>query len=116
MGSYGYIDPVYSMKGLVTQYTDVFSFGIFMLVLLMGRPATFASSSGVRCTILDYVKHLRARGEPVEFGGNSNDMRPGQMKMFLELALRCCEERHEDRPKMILVAKEIKLIERSLEC
>ena len=38
-------------------------------------------------------------------------MRRGQMRMFLYLALRCCEERNEDRPKMILVAKEIKLIE-----
>ncbi|WZZ52113.1 hypothetical protein YC2023_052220 [Brassica napus] len=34
------------------------------------------------------------------------DMRPGQI---LDLALGCCEERTEDRPKMILVAKEIKL-------
>ncbi|KAJ4904885.1 hypothetical protein Rs2_18836 [Raphanus sativus] len=56
---------------------------------------------------------LRARGEPVEFGGDSNDMRLFQMKMFLDLALRCCEERNEDRPKMILVAKQIKLIEKA---
>ncbi|CAE6076585.1 unnamed protein product [Arabidopsis arenosa] len=41
-------------------------------------------------------------------------MRPGQMKMFLDLALRCCEERSEDRPKMIDAAKELKRIERSL--
>ncbi|CAF1848944.1 unnamed protein product [Brassica oleracea var. botrytis] len=100
--TFGYIDPVYAMTGFVTEHTDVYSFGILMLVLLMGRPATFASSCGVLCNILDYVKHLRARGEPVEFRGNSNDMEPSQMKMFLDLALRCCEERHKDRPKMIL--------------
>ncbi|CAF2096954.1 unnamed protein product [Brassica rapa subsp. trilocularis] len=63
--------------------------------------------------LLDYVKDLRERGEPVEFGGDSKDMRPGQMNMFLDLALRCCEVRNEDRPKMILVAKEIKLIEQA---
>uniref|UniRef100_M4DDP1 Protein kinase domain-containing protein n=1 Tax=Brassica campestris TaxID=3711 RepID=M4DDP1_BRACM len=61
--------------------------------------------------ILDYVKDLQERGEPVEFGGDSNDIRPGQMKMFLNLALRCCAMRNEDRPKMISVAKQIKLIE-----
>ncbi|CAF1848824.1 BnaC04g24050D [Brassica napus] len=43
----------------------------------------------------------RERGEPVAFGGDSNDMRPCQMKMFLDLAMRCCEKRNEDRPKMI---------------
>ncbi|CAN7013713.1 unnamed protein product [Brassica oleracea var. botrytis] len=46
---------------------------------------------GVLCNIL----------EPVAFGGDSNDMRPCQMKMFLDLAMRCCEKRNEDRPKMI---------------
>ncbi|CAF1802202.1 hypothetical protein Bca4012_028598 [Brassica carinata] len=43
-----------------------------------------------------------------EFGGKS-------MYTFLEMALRCCEKRKEDRPKMIEVAKEIKLIEKSLD-
>ena len=60
-----------------------------------------------------HVKDLQERGEPVEFGGGSNDMRPGQMRMCLDLALRCCEERNEDRPKMTLVAKDIKLIEQA---
>ncbi|KAG7566073.1 Protein kinase domain [Arabidopsis suecica] len=115
MGTFGYMDPVYYFTGLVTEYTDVFSFGIFMLVLLLGRPAVFAGTSGVHCNILDYVKDMQERGESVEFGDDLNDMRPSQMKMFLELALRCCEKRNEDRPKMILVAKEIKLIEGLLD-
>ncbi|CAH8363476.1 unnamed protein product [Eruca vesicaria subsp. sativa] len=114
VGTFGYIDPVYFSRGLVTEYTDVFSFGIFMLALLLGRPAVFAGSDGVHCNILDYVKDLQERGEPVEFVGGSNDMMPGQMRMFLDLALRCCQGRSEDRPKMILVAKEIKLIEKGL--
>ncbi|KAF2603708.1 hypothetical protein F2Q70_00026627 [Brassica cretica] len=61
--------------------------------------------------IHSYVKYMQKRGEPVELWGDSDNMRPGQMKMFLDLALRCCEKRTEDRPKMITVAKEIKLIE-----
>ncbi|XP_033135993.1 non-functional pseudokinase ZED1-like isoform X2 [Brassica rapa] len=39
LGTYGYLDPNYYTTSLVTEYTDVvFSFGILMLVLLMGRP------------------------------------------------------------------------------
>ncbi|KAF3522056.1 hypothetical protein F2Q69_00049114 [Brassica cretica] len=72
-----------------------------MLVLLMGREPLFVASSGVLCNILEHVKDLQERGEPVAFGGDSNDMRPCQMKMFLDLALRCCERRNEDRPNMI---------------
>ncbi|KAG2258330.1 hypothetical protein Bca52824_077624 [Brassica carinata] len=117
VGTYGYTDPTYFSTGILTPYSDVFSFGIFMLVLLMGRQPHLVEWNGrSEFNILEYVKDLQERGEPVEFGGGLNDRRLGQMRMFLELALRCCEERNEDRPKMILVAKEIKLVEQgSLE-
>ncbi|CAN7056834.1 unnamed protein product [Brassica rapa subsp. trilocularis] len=95
----GYVDSYYLATGIVTEYSDVFSFGILMLVLLLGRPQLLPDGhSDFRTSVLDYVKDLRERGEPVEFGG---DMRPGQMNMLLDLALRYCEERNEDRPKMI---------------
>ncbi|RID69250.1 hypothetical protein BRARA_C01351 [Brassica rapa] len=55
VGTFGYIDPVYFSRGLVTEYTDVFSFGIFMLALLLGRAAVFAGSNGYHCNILDYM-------------------------------------------------------------
>ncbi|WZZ52120.1 hypothetical protein YC2023_052227 [Brassica napus] len=102
-GTFGYIDPIYHLTKIVSEYTDVYSFGIFMLVLLMGRPQLLSDGHSVFGTsILKHVKDLLERGEPVEFGGGSNDMRPGQMRMCLDLALGCCEERNEDRPKMIL--------------
>ncbi|KAL0714691.1 hypothetical protein Bca4012_021670 [Brassica carinata] len=113
IGTLGYIDPDYYTTGLVTEYTDVFSFGILMLILLIGRPGIFLGSDA-KCdnstNIVKYVKDLQKRGEPVEFGGDSNDMNLVQMKMFLDLALRCCDWRSVDKPKMIVVAKEIKLI------
>ncbi|CAN6837227.1 unnamed protein product [Brassica oleracea] len=108
LGTYGYGDPIYAQTGILTEYPDVFSFGILMLVLLLGRPAYINDTM-----ILDYVRDLQVRGEPVEFGGDSNDIRAGQMNMFLHLALRCCRKRNEDRPKMITVAKYIKLIEQA---
>ncbi|CAH8361199.1 unnamed protein product [Eruca vesicaria subsp. sativa] len=114
-GTPGYLDPLYYLTEIVSEYTDVYSFGIFMLVLLLGRQPLLAGSDGyveIGSHILDYVKHLRERGEHVEFGGDSTDMRPIEMKMLLDLALECCKVRKEDGPKMIVVEKEIKLIER----
>ncbi|CAN6837191.1 unnamed protein product [Brassica oleracea] len=108
LGTYGYGDPIYAQTGILTEYPDVFSFGILMLVLLLGRPAYIDDTM-----TLNYVRDLQVRGEPVEFGGDSNDIRAGQMNMFLHLALRCCRKRNEDRPKMITVAKDIKLIEQA---
>lgn len=89
----------------MSEYTDVFSFGILLLVLLSGRHAVFAGSFGSSDDIHDYMKGLHEKGELCfelrdEFGGKS-------MYTFLEMALRCCEMRKEERPKMIEVAKEI---------
>ncbi|KAG7574607.1 Protein kinase-like domain superfamily [Arabidopsis suecica] len=109
MGTLGYIDPSYLATGIVTEYTDVFSFGIFLLVLLSGRPAILPGSSD---SIHDYVKGLQDKGEFFEL---RDEFGKKSMYAFLELALRCCETRKEERPKMIEVAKEIKLIERSLD-
>nr|VDC62899.1 unnamed protein product [Brassica rapa] len=120
LGTYGYLDPNYYTTSLVTEYTDVFSFGILMLVLLMGRPPFLDEPDGSSVhdrRFIGYVRDLHEKGEPVEFGGDSNDMRPAQMKMFLELALRCCDWRSVDKPKMVMVAKQIKLIEKgSFDC
>ncbi|XP_048597190.1 uncharacterized protein LOC125578469 [Brassica napus] len=125
VGTNGYIDPVYCMTCVVSEYIDVFSFGILMLVLLIGDPPHLYGSDlcgpngerFINWKFLEYVRDLHERGEPIEFGGDPNDIRPDQMEMFLELALRCCEESNEDRPKMIMVAKEINLIEQgSFDC
>ncbi|KAJ4904888.1 Protein kinase superfamily protein [Raphanus sativus] len=113
IGTYGYADPIYCSTGILTEYSDVYSFGILMLVLLMGKRPNIINNNRYSTSLLEHVKDLKERGEPVEFGGDSNNMRPGQMNMFLDLALRCCEERNEDRPKMIFVAKQIKLIEQA---
>ncbi|KFK37057.1 hypothetical protein AALP_AA4G207100 [Arabis alpina] len=112
MGTLGYIDPSYVSTRIVTEYTDVFSFGIFLLVLLSGKPAVFTGSFGSHDNIHDYVKGLEEKGEFFEL---DNAFCEKSMYTFLELALRCCETRKEERPKMIEVAKEIKLIEQSLD-
>ncbi|KAL2455655.1 Protein kinase superfamily protein [Forsythia ovata] len=36
-GTFGYLDPAYSLSGKVTQKTDVYSFGMLLLQLLTGR-------------------------------------------------------------------------------
>ncbi|CAF2048294.1 serine/threonine-protein kinase ZRK1-like [Brassica napus] len=105
-GTCGYIDSGYVLTVLVSEYTDVFSFGILMLVLLIGRPGGLLISDGrwnIPSNISECVKDLQERGEPVE---------PVQMKLFLDLALRCCDRSSGYQPKMIVVAKEIMLIEK----
>lgn len=117
MGTVGYLDPSYISTNFVTEYTDVYSFGVFLMVLLTARPALLLTGSdGEYKGVVGYVKGLYENGkldeviDPLMFTNNANGQRL-QVEACVVLSLRCCENTDEDRPKMIQVAKELKRIE-----
>ncbi|KAG2321392.1 hypothetical protein Bca52824_014605 [Brassica carinata] len=118
LGTYGYLDPLYFATLLVSEYTDVYSFGVLLMVLLTGRSVYFTGSDGDPQYIIRYVKSLYENGkhdevmDPMMMNGITSVQRL-QVESCVFLALRCCEERDHDRPKMIQVAKELKRVETS---
>ncbi|VYS60714.1 unnamed protein product [Arabidopsis thaliana] len=120
LGTFGYIDPLYHKTCFVTEYTDVYSFGICLLVIITGKPAIMTISDGDLQGILSLVRELCENGKLDEVIDPRlmKDITSGQrlqVEACVVLALRCCKERDEDRPKMIQVAKELKQIEASLK-
>ncbi|XP_010507500.1 PREDICTED: non-functional pseudokinase ZED1-like [Camelina sativa] len=117
-GSYGFLDPLHYVTKFVTEYTDVYSFGVCLLVFLTGRPPyDHAKSDGDIKHIAGCVKDLYEDGKLDEVIDPmmAKDITSGQrlqVEACVMLALRCCKERDVDRPKMIQVAKELKRIER----
>ena len=118
LGTYGYLDPLYFATLVVSEYTDVYSFGVLLMVLLSGRSVYFNVSDGDPIDILQYVKGLYEVGklseviDPVMMKDITSAQRL-EVEACVLLALRCCRERDEDRPKMIQVAKELKRAETS---
>ncbi|XP_020881359.1 non-functional pseudokinase ZED1 isoform X2 [Arabidopsis lyrata subsp. lyrata] len=116
-GTIGYLDPVYYTTKMVTEYTDVYSFGVFLMVILTGKPALASTSSdGDYKHIAGYVKGFHENGQldGIIDSKVMKDITSAQ-KVLVEacvvLGLRCCELRDENRPKMIQIAKELKQIE-----
>ena len=96
----------------------MYSFGVLLMVLLSGRSVYFNVSDGDPIDILQYVKGLYEVGklseviDPVMMKDITSAQRL-EVEACVLLALRCCRERDEDRPKMIQVAKELKRAETS---
>ncbi|KAL0725824.1 hypothetical protein Bca4012_040423 [Brassica carinata] len=86
-------------------------FGVFLLVLLSGRPVFFTdSSNGKRGGVTGHVKDKLIDTKMAK------DMTSGQrfqVEACVALALRCFEKIDEYRPKMIEVVKELKRIQTS---
>lgn len=123
--TYGYLDPSFMSKCLITEKTDVYSFGAFMFVLFTGRiprPLFWTKPDNLSLSVED-PKHLYKLVKDGRFDkvvdkemlvveGIDVEHERLQIEAFLELSLRCIG-RQGEVPKMIEVAKELKRIARS---
>ncbi|KAA8536865.1 hypothetical protein F0562_029343 [Nyssa sinensis] len=126
--SMGLVAPEFLATGFLTEKTDIFSFGFFLLVLLTGQ-TTFGldrPSNYGHITLQDCVKHhlennkLNEIVDPTIMGEGEGEGEGGgleqeqQMHAFIALAFRCLRRTAEDRPTMIEVGKQLRKIEQSV--
>jgi len=51
----GYMSPEYAMKGLFSEKSDIFSFGVLLLEIISGRKNTSFHNHEQALTLLEYV-------------------------------------------------------------
>ncbi|XP_048426761.1 non-functional pseudokinase ZED1-like [Pyrus x bretschneideri] len=115
-GTPGYLDPAYMRSGCISEKTDVYIFGVLLLVFLTGRKAVeFNQAEGYE-SVISYVLEcdgqIRAIVDPKIFEEvGENEQIQQQLHDFLNLALFCTRDRIESRPDMVDVARELVRIE-----
>lgn len=57
-GTPGYLDPAYCASFHLSQFSDVYSFGIILLQLISSRPAVDMTGNRPRNHIIDWVSNL----------------------------------------------------------
>ncbi|KAM0871039.1 hypothetical protein ACQ4PT_039645 [Festuca glaucescens] len=107
VGTCGYKAPEYASRGVYSMKTDVFSFGVLVLVIISGRKNTILDKRGD--TVGDLVrdawhmwKELRLHELVDRTLGNRYDM--AEITRCAQVALLCAQEDPSDRPTMTDVA------------
>ncbi|CAI7842948.1 unnamed protein product, partial [Closterium sp. NIES-53] len=109
MGTPGYVDPIYSQTSKATRSTDVYSFGVLMLVVLTGR-SPFGTDGGENVHILKWVEECISSDNPASLNDLSMDAPDDAVLRLAQLALSCTVERTASRPNMAGMANELQKI------
>ncbi|KAM3357029.1 hypothetical protein P3S68_023743 [Capsicum galapagoense] len=120
MGTIGYLDPEYVRSNNVTLKSDVFSFGLFLLMLLCGKEIKVNYEGIYYCedygliSLENYAKMCIKNNKLEDNIIDSKILQEDQKKLkaFLNLALICAKNVGENRPNMIDVAKELQRIKK----
>ncbi|XP_057962363.1 serine/threonine-protein kinase ZRK1-like [Malania oleifera] len=122
-GTIGFIAPEYATTGYISEKSDVFAFGVLLLVLLTAQIVWdqkflhndfFLISGRVKYHVennrFNEIVDSRILEETLWSGTEQ------QLQDFTALAFRCINENEEDRPTMINVAKILGQMEKSSHC
>ncbi|KAI4339015.1 hypothetical protein MLD38_024004 [Melastoma candidum] len=116
-GTPGYVDPEYHQCYQLTEKSDVYSFGVVLIELISSLPAVdiMRRRQEINLSALAINKmQANALHELVDanLGFQSDDRTREMITAVAELAFRCLQPQHDDRPSMQEVLRTLKQIQK----
>lgn len=102
MGTFGYVAPEYALTGMLTEKSDVYSYGVLLMELVTGRvPVDFSRPAG-EVNLVDWLKAMVGNHHSDEVADPKMEVKPSPraLKRTLLVALRCVDPDAQKRPKM----------------
>ncbi|XP_068654094.1 probable receptor-like serine/threonine-protein kinase At4g34500 [Aristolochia californica] len=102
MGTFGYVAPEYASTGMLSEGSDVYSFGILLMEIISGRsPVDYGRPAG-EVNLVEWFKGMvgSRRGEEVVDPLIEVLPPPRALKRVLLVCLRCIDLDAQKRPKM----------------
>ncbi|XP_058750413.1 probable LRR receptor-like serine/threonine-protein kinase At1g06840 [Vicia villosa] len=105
-GTPGYLDPEYFLTHKLTDKSDVYSLGVVFLELLTGMHPISHGKNIVREVNISYQAGVIFSIIDERMGSYPSE----HVEKFLTLALKCCNDEPDNRPKMAEVVRELENI------
>lgn len=111
-GSHWYVDPYYLNNRKLTRKSDTYSFGVVLLEVLCGRPAFDPRVAQDEQILIKWTKDKISKGEVDQIVSSSlrEEISPGILREFVEIAERCLHNEPKKRPTMAQVVLQLESI------
>ncbi|KAL7594773.1 hypothetical protein Lser_V15G29999 [Lactuca serriola] len=109
-GTFGYIDPMYAEKSILTKESDVYSFGVVLFEVLCGK-LCFENQNGHLQSLVQKWKqsYEDKKLDEIIFHDLKQHMDLSSLETLSDIAYRCLHKSGEERPKMSEVVEKLEI-------
>ncbi|KAJ4819532.1 Protein kinase superfamily protein [Rhynchospora pubera] len=102
MGTFGYVAPDYASTGILSEGSDIYSFGVLLMELISGRSPVDYNRQPGEVNLVEWFKGMVGSRRIEEVLDPSMPVQPPPraLKRVLLVCLRCIDSDAQKRPKM----------------
>ncbi|WMV48846.1 hypothetical protein MTR67_042231 [Solanum verrucosum] len=105
VGTFGYMAPEYALYGLFSVKSDVFSFGLLLLEIVIGKKNRCFRHPHHHHGLIEYAWRMWTEGTPLALVDSSLEDTSSMLEILrcIHVSLLCVQQIPEDRPNMSVV-------------